>query len=190
MAPVMGTYVTISYLEKADRFYMETEDRQKEYPVVKKSSSRPYEDAAYFYIQSRSRRAWATFVSETREGKGYLYDDSSLRVKTYYTADALEKIDSISERPHLGVPTRLALVNEKKDLDKASTGYSANFTKLGAVYFKNPFKADDLLIAVGYYEEEAITHLIRGGCDGVRVEIFVDKENAAKEIIYLVEIVK
>jgi hypothetical protein len=169
---------------------MEIEDQQKEYPLVKKSYSRPYEDAAYFYVQSRSRRAWATYVSDTREGNGYLYDDSSVRVKTYYTAEMLEKIDSISERPHLGVPTRLTIVDDIKDLNKARNGYNSSFERLGSVYFRNPFKEDDLLIAVGYFEEEAITHLVRNGCEGVRVEMFVDKPSTSNEIVYLVEIVR
>ena len=159
-----------------------------EYPVVKKSHSRPYDDYVYFYIQSQSKRAWATYETKKREGKGYIYNDSSLLIKTRLTSQAVERLDSIMEHPYEGIPVRLAIMEVKEDYNVAYDFYSKKFDKMGAITFRNVYKDDPFLLAVGYFEEESITHLVQKGYEGVRIDIFTSTKEAVDEIIYLCEL--
>lgn len=158
------------------------------YPVVKKNFTRPEKSFVLLYTQSQSPYAWATYESKLRENEGYHFNDEVVFVETDYDSERLEALDSIHVPEFQGVPVRLTLVNNPVDHDKAFNGYNEKFTRLGAVYFRNKYPTDPFLLAVGYYQQESITHLIETGCEGVRIEIFVDNADEVEDIIFLAQI--
>lgn len=160
------------------------------YPVVKKNFTRPQESFILLYTQSQSPYAWATFESQLREGQGYHFNDTAMFVETSFTNERLEALDSIHVPEFQGIPVRLTLVDSPVDHDRAFEGYNDNFSKLGAVYFRNRYPTDPFLLAVGYYQQESITHLIEDGCEGIRIEIFVDNPEDVEDIVFLAQIMK
>lgn len=107
----------------------------------------PYKNSVYFYIQSQSPRAWATFVTPVVEKEGIKYDSSVLQVE-------VEPPDEDKVVPVM-VEVKVFQHDDSLRVEDVNKHRVEGFRKLPEVRFKNGFPKSPLTLAVGPPQYEA-----------------------------------
>ena len=124
-------------------------------------NTRVEENNIYFYTQSQSPRAWATFVTPEVTKKGLSYDASSLKVHV--------KPAENPEEPYF-LPVQCLIFEDEKELTNyVNDAVNNGFTKLEGVTFKNLFSNSPITLALGYYHYESWKKLFPAGYKFIKI---------------------
>lgn len=122
------------------------------------------EDNIFFYVQSQSPRAWATFVTPEIKKEGIAYDASSIKIHV----KAVEP--SVETETVYSIPVQCTFFEDQVELQKyIDDAVNNGFNLLEEVTFKNLFSSSPLTLALGSYTKESWKKTLPAGVKFVKV---------------------